>query len=526
MSKAVEAIPKHKGDVKTDAVKLMQYVQNPVEEAAGLRGFLFFSFLGGSVASAVVNLTQTFTTTIPYLSQFGAGDVAKALPKAMALSGRMMKKGLDAVSDKDLKDALRKASDEGVVDPQEIHLLMAEASGNGASVGLSGLAGAINKEWATPAARVTRSLTQAWGMLFGAAEKYNRHVAFIAAWEVAPEGVDRYEFAKNAVTETQFDYTKANRPNWARGAVGATLFTFKTFSINYVEFMSRLPPRERAIALGVLFLLAGMSGMPGADDLDDVVDTVAQKMGYNWNNTAARHAWLVRTLGTGGADFVERGVSSMLPLDVSARLGMGNLVPGTGVLQKSNTSPVRDVQEFFGPAGSVVAGFRDVFDNAGSGKGVIDTALPLMPKMFKDLHQAVDMVQTGQYRDMKGRKVVDVDGVDAVLKGIGFQPNSVASPRRVERMLAQSAGMQRVIRQDISELWARGVAEQDAEKVASARTILREWNEKNPESKITMNPASIAQRVRAMRLTSADRLVKATPKDMRGALAAEMAVQQ
>lgn len=526
MSKAVEAIPKHKGDVKTDAVKLMQYVQNPVEEAAGLRGFLFFSFLGGSVASAVVNLTQTFTTTLPYLSQFGAGDVAKALPKAMALSGRMMRKGLDAVSDKDLKDALRKASDDGVVDPQEIHLLMAEASGNGASVGLSGLAGAINKEWATPAARVTRSLTQAWGMLFGAAEKYNRHVAFIAAWEVAPEGVDRYEFAKNAVTETQFDYTKASRPNWARGAVGATLFTFKTFSINYVEFMSRLPPRERAIALGVLFLLAGMSGMPGADDLDDVVDTVAQKMGYNWNNTAARHAWLVRTLGTGGADFVERGVSSMLPLDVSARLGMGNLVPGTGVLQKSNTSPVRDVQEFFGPAGSVVAGFRDVFDNAGSGKGIIDTALPLMPKMFKDLHQAVDMVQTGQYRDMKGRKVVDVDGVDAVLKGIGFQPNSVASPRRVERMLAQSAGMQRVIRQDISELWARGVAEQDAEKVASARTILREWNEKNPESKITMNPTSIAQRVRAMRLTSADRLVKATPKDMRGALAAEMAVQQ
>lgn len=526
MSKAVEAIPKHKGDVKTEAIRLMQYVQNPVEEAAGLRGFLFFSFLGGSIASALVNLTQTFTTTLPYLSQFGAGDVAKALPKAMALSGKMMKKGLDAVSDKDLKDALRKASDEGVVDPQEIHLLMAEAGGNGASVGFSGLAGAMNKEWATPAARVTRSLSQAWGMLFGAAEKYNRHVAFIAAWEVAPKGVDRYEFAKNAVTETQFDYTKASRPNWARGAVGATLFTFKTFSINYVEFMSRLPPRERAIALGVLFLLAGMSGMPGGDDLDDVVDTVAQKMGYNWNNAAARHAWLVRVIGVGGADFVERGISSVLPLDVSARLGMGNLIPGTAVLQKSNASPSRDVQEFFGPAGSVVAGFREVFDNAGGGKGVIESGLPLLPKMYRDVWQALDMVQTGQYRDTKGRKVVDVDGVDALLKGIGFQPNAVAEPRRIERMLAQSSGMQRIIRKDISELWARGVAEQDAEKVESARSILREWNEKNPDSRIVMNPTSIAQRVRAMRLTSAERLVKATPKDMRNALAAEMAIQQ
>lgn len=526
MSKAVEAIPKHKGDVKTEAVRLMQYVQNPVEEAAGLRGFLFFSFLGGSIASALVNLTQTFTTTLPYLSQFGASDVAKALPKAMALSGKMMKKGLDAVSDKDLKDALRKASDEGVVDPQEIHLLMAEAGGNGASVGFSGLAGAMKKEWATPAARVTRSLSQAWGMLFGAAEKYNRHVAFIAAWEVAPKGVDRYEFAKNAVTETQFDYTKASRPNWARGAVGATLFTFKTFSINYIEFMSRLPSRERAIALGVLFLLSGMSGAPGSDDLEDVVDTVAQKMGYNWNSEAAFHGWLVRSIGFGGADFVERGISSMLPLDVSARLGMGNLIPGTAVLQKSNASPARDVQEFFGPAGSVVAGFREVFDNAGGGKGVIESGLPLLPKMYRDVWQAVDMVQTGQYRDTKGRKVVDVDGVDALLKGIGFQPNAVAEPRRIERMLAQSSGMQRIIRQDISELWARGVAEQDAQKIESARSILREWNEKNPDSRIVMNPTSIAQRVRAMRLTSAERLVKATPKDMRNALAAEMAIQQ
>jgi hypothetical protein len=442
----------------------------------------------------------------------------------MALSGKMMRKGLGAVPAGELHDALKKASDEGVIDPQEIYLLMAESGGNGASAGLSGIAGAINKEWATPAARVTRSLTQAWGMFFGAAEKYNRHVAFIAAWEVAPEGVDRYEFAKNAVTETQFDYTKASRPNWARGAVGATLFTFKTFMVNYLEFLSRLPPRERAIAMGVLFLMAGLSGMPGGDDLGDVIDTVAQKMGYNWNNEAVRHAWLVKTLTAGGADFVERGLSSLLPLDVSARLGVGNLVPGTGVLMKSNDKPARDIQEFFGPVGSVFASGKEVFDGAGSGKDAFEVIRPLAPKSFGDLYQAVDMLQTGQYRDRAGRRVVDATAFDAAIKAVGFQPNAVAGPRRVERMIAQSAAMQRAVRQDIHALMARGRFEGDDDKVTAAREMMRTWNEKNPETPIRLNPTSVAQRVRAMRQSSADRLVKATPKEMRGALAAELAV--
>ena len=53
---------------------------------------------------------------------------------------------------------------------------------------------------------------------------------------------------------------------------------------------------------------------------------------------------------------------------------------------------------------------------------------------------------------------------------------------------------------------------------------MKAWNEKNPETPIRLNPTGVATRVRAMRQSSADRLVKATPKDMRGALSAELAV--
>jgi len=528
MAQAIEAIPKVKGDVKDEAIRLMQYIQNPREEAAALRGFLFFNFLGGSIASAAVNLTQSFTTTLPYLHQFGSQKALSTLPKAMKLAAQMMGKGgLDSIGDPALKAALHRASEEGIIDPQEIHLLMAESGGAGAS-GLAGrLAGAIRKDWAMPAARVGRAFTQAWGSLFGAAEKYNRHVAFIAAWEMwrpelAQQHGDRFSFASQAVTETQFDYSKASRANWGRGPIGATLMTFKTFTTSWIEFLGRLPPRERALAVAVLLVAAGLSGAPGADDLDDLVDTLGQKLGYNWNNEAARHAFLVRTLGIGGANFIEHGVSSLVPLDVSARLGMGNLIPGTGVLKKSTADKSRDVQEFFGPAGSLLTSATKVWTQAGSGGDLKDTVAPLLPKAVADFNKALEMAATGHYTDTKGRKVVDVSTGDALIKGLGFQPNTVAEPRRVEFMLAQSAAMQRAMRSDIYELWAEGRAEKDEAKVEAARQLLRDWNAKNPDTPIRPNMASIMARVRALRLSSAERLVKATPKEMRGMLAAEL----
>ena len=147
---------------------------------------------------------------------------------------------------------------------------------------------------------------------------------------------------------------------------------------------------------------------------------------------------------------------------------------------------------------------------------------PILPKAIADIYKAVDMVQTGEYRDTRGRKVVDVSGFDAFIKSIGFQPNTVAEPRRVEWMLAQSAGMQRAVRSDVYELWANGIAENKPEKVRDAKRFVEEWNRKNPDSQIKINMKSILARVKASRMRSADRLVKATPKDMRGMLAAEL----
>lgn len=276
--------------------------------------------------------------------------------------------------------------------------------------------------------------------------------------------------------------------------------------------------------MAVLFMLAGLSGAPGSDDLDDMIDTIAQKLGYNWNNKGGRHAWLVDVLGKDGANFVEHGISAFIPLDVSARLGMGNLIPGTGMFKDSNTSPSRDIAEIFGPAGSVFMGGLDTFKNVGTGKDFLETVRPIAPKAINDFRQAYDIATTGEYRDSRGRRVVDADLSDAFWKAIGFHPNVVAEPKRVERMVQQSVSLHRARRAEINELWARGIVEKDAEKIAAAREKLRDWNRKNPTTPIRINPESVKSRVRAMRSTSAERLVKASSKDMRGMVTNELQV--
>ncbi|MGL5002143.1 MAG: PLxRFG domain-containing protein, partial [Casimicrobium sp.] len=381
MIEAAGMIPREKGDVVDEAVKLVKFVQNPEEEAPRLRGLLFVQYIGGSVASALVNMTQPITMTYPYLAQFGAAEAAKQLSNAMKLAAT------GNVVDQQLKAALSRGEAEGIVSPQEIFQLEAEASRNFG-----------NHPW-------VRKALFTWGSLFSLAEQFNRRASFIAAYNIATARgeIDPYALAVKAVVETQGIYNRANRPNWARGAIGATLFTFKQFSISYLEFLKRLPMRERGIALGVLLLTAGLQGLPGADDLDDVIDSIGQGFGFNTNSKLWKTEAIAQLLGRDAAEFVMRGGSAIpgFPIDVAGRMGLGNLVPGTGVLLQSKTNKSDEIMEAFGAAGGLV---KDAL------KG------EFFPLAVRNIAKASDMYATGMYRDQQGRKVVDVSGYDAAMK--------------------------------------------------------------------------------------------------------------
>lgn len=525
MTDSVAAISQRQGQLKDAAVQLTDYVRNPREEAQALRGLLFAQYLGGSVASAMVNALQPAQVTFPYLSQFiGVRGSARQMVAATRDAFKRF------TGDRALDAALKKAEEEGIVSPQEVHQLMAQArgagalkSGDGTKLG-NALAGASN---------YGNKVLLAWGKVFGVAEQFNRRVTFIAAYRTAVEkGMSNpAAFAEKAIADTQFTYNKGNKPGWARGAIGSTLFTFKQYSVNYVELISRMaksgPEGRKAalLALGVLVLMAGTSGLPGADDLDDLIDGALQRLGYNFDSKVKRRQFFADTLGMGldGAQFIERGLSGLpgAPIDVSGRLGLGNLLPGTGLFTKRDNYS-RDIAEVFGPAGDLAA---RTFKAAGQvlGGDVGGALSSISPVAAQNAIKAADMANTGMYRDQGGKKVIDVDGYDAAMKAIGFQPNDVARVQTTSGEVRNMVSLNKLREKEISAQWAQAIIEKDPDAITAARKALLDWNTKNPESPIRIKPQQIQQQVKNALLTREQRLQRSAPKEIRAEVARELA---
>ena len=336
------------------------------------------------------------------------------------------------------------------------------------------------------------------------------------------------------MAETQGVYDKGNQPAWARGAIGSTLFTFKQFSISYMEMIHRmaLGPNATAetrmaalYAMGILLLFAGVGGLPGADDLDDLISGLLQTMGYNFDSKAARRAFLVKALGAGGQRFVEHGLSGLpgVPVDVSGRLGLGNLLPGTGLFTKK-ADHTRDVAELAGPAGDLAKRAFEAGGKAISGDllGAVDT---MGPMASRNVTKAYDMQKMGMYRDQKGNKVIDTDMVDAIFKGIGFQPNAVKQVQDATGETQRMIGLNKIRESEIADKWAQGMFEKDKDKVQEARDELNRWNENNPDMRIRINYDQIFKRLRAMNQTKEQRIAKTAPKEIRATVRQELATQ-
>jgi hypothetical protein len=511
------------GELKDAAMRLRDYVHNPAEEAQALRGLLFAQYLGGNVAAALVNMTQPFQVTMPYLSQWaGVAGAAAQLRDALKVAWAQ------TTGDADLDRALKAAEERGVVAPQEVHQLMAQAAGTGTFK--AGDDTATGDALAALNNGLVR-LRHGWGKFFSTAELFNRRVTFVAAYRTAVAAgiANPAKFAEEAIHNTQFIYNKGNRPRWARGVVGSVVFTFKQYGISYIELLTRMAragepgSAERAagqraalFGLAMVLLLGGAGGLPFMEDVEDVVDAAMQRLGYNFSMQEKRRELLNEAFGRGLGHVLEKGVSGLpgVPIDVAGRLGLGNLIPGTGMLEKK-TDRTRDVVEMIGPAGDLATRTLRAVDMLTAGE-VVKAGLEVSPTAARNLAKAGDMAATGQYRDARGYKVLDVDAGDVVSKAIGFQPTAVARVQEADRETAAMVALVRMREQEIAAEWAKGIAEGKASEAAiRAREKMAAWNEKNPEAPIRIKIGDVLKRARNMMLERSQRIEKTAPKEIR-----------
>ena len=540
LDRSIADIPKAEGQLKDAAVKLAQYIKNPQEEGSVIRGWMFAQYLGGSIASAVVNLTQPIAVSFPYLSQFG-GAAKAAAELARSSSDWATKKAFSA----DLQKAIEDAEADGTLSPQEVHNLLRQARGqNPLRAGDGTKYGDAKAALQNTGSRVGLG----WGAFFSLAEQINRRVTFVAAYRMAQDQgmADPAKFASQSIKETQFVYNKASRMQWGRGAVGGTLLTFKTYSVSYIELMHRMWTQgekgspERAagrkaslIMLATLFMLAGGGGLPFMEDLEDVIDGMSQIMGYNLSSRKARQEFLDSVFGEMLGEFVETGITGIpgMPTDISGRLGMDNLIPGTGVF-KQRTSNTKDVLELLGPGGDFVSrvgtGSRSILKGAVSGdaRQVGRGALELAPVAVRNAIKGTEMATTGIYKDTKGYKVADVTPIDAAFKAIGFQPKDISKIQGAAWLSQSNTAYYNLRASEIRALWAQGISEGNKSKVKDAQAALATWNAKNPSQKIVIRPTDIQRRIREMNMDKSDRVTKLAPKSMREQIQADFANAQ
>jgi hypothetical protein len=239
-------------------------------------------------------------------------------------------------------------------------------------------------------------------------------------------------------------------------------------------------------------------------------------LGYATNSKRWRQDLLADYLGKDVAKFVEKGVSAYLPFDVSARLGVSNIVPGTKLLDPTQPADqkAREIADVAGVAGSAAMNLVDAIRSAAGGD-LRGAALASAPKSIQDLYRGIEMAQTGQYRDMKGKKVADASMADAVIKGIGFQPTAVAEQQQRTRMLQEDIDTVKYQQEQFNRRYADAMRDQDQDALGKVREDLAAWNENNPDLPIKLNMSAIRSRIKQAALSKEDRFVKGAPKQMR-----------
>jgi len=531
-AKGMERIP----DLARYYREWKNYSISPQEEFHQLRAGLFLYFLGGNVKSAAINLTQTFVTTIPWLTQYvspfrATEEVTRAVKDLTAAMGKREDGSFGVVVDKlpkDIREIVRKGYDEGIVSEQLIYDLM----------GMAHKPSSLRK-----LSKQKQRIARGFGYLFSLAEKSNRLISLIASARIhqslsqkhkarveafdegggagkppeppgggtIPFEEDPFEFGKRATDETQFIYAKYNRPKMFRG-FGSLLGTFRTFVINFLEFLARLWGRKSAKAVGSVFVMlwafSGLLGMPFAENVKYILEEVTGMVTHKKPDleTAVRE-WGYENMG--GPEFMDYLLHGPFRqaagFDIGASVGVGDVLPFFD--KNFERSPLETI---------VGAPAEVLLKRPARAYGFLKEGSPyraaetVAPEFLRNPMYAGRILKEGVL-DRSGAQMVareDVSAADLAKKALGFMPTSIAKSYEREEAKARIGERSEQLKKDATRSLLNAIRIGDREKAVS---ILKSTGPKPgvpPEEWIILNEKSIEKSLENTRL----------PPELRGLL--------
>lgn len=523
-----------------EAKRLLASLIDPTPDGlAALRKIAALNFLGGSAASALLNLTSIPMFLAPVLyghSGFGAystiagvtARVSAGLADKNSIFGALILHGNDgplraAIAPggtmpswltRDMAQSLLRAFEEGLIAEQQTYDLYA-----------------LDKYGVNSANIFTHKAAQAWMAPFRITEAMNRVVAFQAAYETGAakgmSGEALYDFSREIVNDTMFVYGRLGRPAMARNSVGLAFMTFRMFPLMAVELIAHMKGSQRTIMLGSLLLASGLNGIPGGDDLKDIIDTVMQRVfGKPFNSNRVIHNYMkVATEAVTGYDLSDLimygGLDSLTDASLGARMALSNLVPGTR-MAVAGQDLSRNLEEITGAVGSEVAGWVQGAKALMQGD-TVRAWKEAAPASAKRWTQAYEAYSTGKLTDINGNKMVDeVTTYEIALLGMGFslarQHTAFQNTRQVTDPIAFALEQKQEFKRELMQ----GMENKDAKQIRDTNELIRAWNLANPEYKIEFNRSILIRDLRAKGLTPTERNLKTIPREWRKAAAEEL----
>ncbi len=483
------------------------WIMNPTDSALTnlVSSFGFTYYLGATPAAALVNLTQTALVSYPFLAARHGG--VKSMNYLLAASRdavRTMGNIQRTLTDPDEQRAYQALQAAGAIEKTQAHNLAGIAEG--------GMAG-YNPAWAKAMEII------GWG--FHKTEVVNREATGMAAFRLARDGGAAFDeavkFARDAIFDTHFDYSNANRARYMQSGTAKVLLMFRQYSLNMSWALGRMvwqatkgqDPEVRKIArrnlagvLGMSTLFSGALGLPAMGLIMDVLNAVQATFGDDdepWDAETEFRAFLGDMLGPSAAEVLLRGPANKLTgANIAGRVGLDSLwirdadreLDGRGMFNNL-------LEQAAGPMGGVLK-------NVLVGKQQIDEGHLLrgvetmLPKGMKDVLKAARYATQG-VNTLRGDPVVaDVSLWQALLQGAGFAPAEVAE--RYERNRALKNYEEHITRrrETLMNAFAMAVRNGDQASREAVMEKIRAFNRANPEVAISASSIRASMKSRAL----------------------------
>ena len=336
--------------------------------------------LGGSIATAMVNLLSLGTHSLNYLAtynparSYGLGYGYEKAFKALSIAGKDV--GNYKLADSDYLTKLVEKPwtagerRNGMTEDEAKYLLSETLTGSLQPSEANTLLG--TKRGGIRDGNVQAGI-RGYMFMFAYTEAYNRRVTALATYRLEKEralaeGLTESEaqarsrvVTSRTIDMTQGQYAMYNRPRIAYGGIGSLLFMYKQFVVLTLGMMRNLSPSGQAAMIGTILLLSGLKGVPFADDLLDLADFLMQSLGIKKKSAEGEVMLFLNSIVPGLTPYIMRGlVDEMTGATVSSRSGFGDIIPLSGVFNYGS-DPTRELTNFAGP---IVGGIASIATNA------------------------------------------------------------------------------------------------------------------------------------------------------------------